>query len=563
MTNFKRYFCTFSAILLSWALLLVPDNADAQIPGLSADTAKATEAAPVWPTDSLGRRSPRGTVEGFLKAVGSQNYKNASRYLNLDSTLTSSQDSIKHAQSLQVLLETKGNIFPYSWISDQPSGTTDDSLGPDLDRIGVANLNGESFDLMLQKVKDKDGSPIWLFSSETFQRVPIDTNGKAIVPAPTLVEKLSPKVLEDNDWNGIPIAHWLAIVVLIAISYVLSVAITRAIVFVLPMVWKRARRESTAGIIQSFVLPIQLYLSVLIFVVGSRQAGISLIIRQRLNDVTLIVGLVALLLLIWQLLDFISRLVEKRLLQKGNHSGVSAVLFLRRAAKVAIVVLGVILILDTIGFDVTTWLTALGIGGIALALGTQKTVENFVGSVTLIADHPVRVGDFCRAGDIYGTIERIGMRTTQMRTNDRTIVSIPNGELSSTKIENFAPRDRMWFHPTFRLRLDTTTEQIKSLLVTLRRVMLEHPKVSNDPARVRFIEITSDAIKLEIFAYVSTDNFDEFLIVQEELLLAMMDVIKASGTGFAYPSQSLYVTDEKQPEVDSAPATGMQPKPSK
>ena len=284
MINFKRYFHTFSVVLLSWALFIAPGQANAQIPGLSADTAKAADAAPVWPTDSLGRRTPRGTVEGFLKAVGSRDYQSASRYLHLDPTLTSSEVSIKHAQALQVLLETKGNIFPYSWISDQPAGTTDDSLGPDLDRIGVANLNGESFDLMLEKVKDKDGSPVWLFSSETFKRAPIDTSGKAIVPTPTLVEKLSPKVLEDNDWNGIPIAHWLAIVVLIAISYLLSVAFTRAIVFVLPMVWKRARRESTAGIIQSFVLPIQLYLSVWIFVVGSRQAGISLIIRQRLIE---------------------------------------------------------------------------------------------------------------------------------------------------------------------------------------------------------------------------------------------------------------------------------------
>src|SRR5690606_4171885 len=126
-------------------------------------------------------------------------------------------------------------------------------------------------------------------------------------------------------------------------------------------------------------------------------------------------------------------------------------LFLRRAAKVAIVVFGTIVVLDTLGFDVTTGLAALGIGGIALALGAQKTVENFVGSVTLIADQPIRVGDFCTVSGVTGTVEQIGMRSTRIRTLCRTGVSIPNGEFSSSKIENYAHRDRFQLNQIFDL----------------------------------------------------------------------------------------------------------------
>jgi MscS family membrane protein len=201
-------------------------------------------------------------------------------------------------------------------------------------------------------------------------------------------------------------------------------------------------------------------------------------------------------------------------------------------------------VLSTFGFNVSTWLAALGIGGIALALGTQKTVENFVGSVTLIADHPVHVGDFCKAGDVVGTIEQIGMRTTRIRTGDRTVISIPNGEFSSMKIENFAPRDKFLFDPVLGLRYETTPDQIRYLLVTLRSMLYAHPKVNPDPARVRFAGFGPDALRLEFWVYINTTSNDEFLEVQEDLLLRIMDIVNASGTGLAFPSQTLYLAKD-------------------
>jgi MscS family membrane protein len=540
-------------LLICGLMLLLANSGNAQANLLQSDTSKLQDSAQVWPPDSLGRRTPRGTVEGFIRAVATQNYPSAALYLNRDSTLKKGQDSIALAKALQTLLDKNGSIYPYSWISNDPAGLQDDNLGPNQDRIGVASVKGESFDLILESTKGSDGGPLWLFSSQTIQRVPLDT---AKIKETTLVEKVSPKVLEENEWGGVPVAHWLAMLAIIVVAYFLAILITRFLVFIIPQIWIKARQESTAGIIHSFVLPIRLYLAVWIFVVASRHAGISIIVRQRLNDVTLIVGLVAFLLLLWQLLDFLTRLVERRMLHLGNQSGVSALLFLRRAAKVALVVLGVIAILRTFGFDVTTWLTALGIGGIALALGTQKTVENFVGSVTLIADHPIRVGDFCKIGDVLGTVEQIGMRTTKIRTGGRTVISIPNGELSSAKIENFAPRDRFLFAPVLGLRYETTPDQIRYLLVELRKVLYAHPKVNPDPARIRFIGFGENALNLEIFSYINTTSNDEFLEVQEDLLLRFMDIIEASGTGLAFPSQTIYfakdqgVSKEKAAEAE-------------
>lgn len=374
------------------------------------------------------------------------------------------------------------------------------------------------------------------------QRIPFQDEEEAFVP---LVSQLSPSVLEDNKWGGVPVGHWLAILLLVVVAYLLAWGIVSLALYLIRLSWYKVREEPTAGIVKAFALPLRIYFTVWIFVVASQQVGISIIVRQRFSEITLIVGVAAVLLLVWRLLDAITQFVQRRLLHRNNMAGVSALLFLRRAAKVALVVLGVITLLDSIGFDVTTGLAALGIGGIALALGAQKTVENFVGSVTLIADQPVRVGDFCKAGDVVGTVEQIGMRSTRIRTLERTIVTIPNGELSSLKIENYAHRDRFWFHPTFGLRFETTPDQIRYLLVELRSILYAHPKVDPSPARIRFVKIGADSLNLEVFAYVNAIDFDEFLEVQEDLYLRMMDVVEASGTGFAFPSQTLYIARDQ------------------
>ncbi|KAA0992434.1 mechanosensitive ion channel family protein [Dyadobacter aurulentus] len=527
--------------LLSGCLLLIflQFSALAQLPFMAGDTARP--ARPVYPPDSLGRRTPRGTVDGFLKASYQNDYKKAALYIRWDPGLRKRQSTVAQAKALQALLEVNGRIYPYSWISNEPEGKTDDNLGPNLDRIGAVTIDNESFDLILESFQDKQGNPIWLFSTQTVGRIPLNVEEPE---TSTVISDISPQFLLKNKWSGVPIAHWIATIFLLVVSYLLAMGIARLVVYLIPKIYKRGGEEPYFGVIKAFSLPAQLYLAIWFFMYWGREAGISLVVRQRFSNLTLIVGVVAVILLIWQLLDVIGIVTEKRMKRYRNQSAVSAILFVRRAFKIALVIIGVILILDTLGFDVTTGIAALGIGGIALALGTQKTVENFVGSVTIIADQPVRVGDFCKIGEITGTIERIGMRATQVRTNDRTVVTIPNGELSSLKIENYAHRERFWFHPIFYFRVETTPDQIRQLIQDLRRVLLTHPRVNPDPARVRFIEVGLMGVKIEVFAYVDTGDANVFLEIQEELLLKMMDVIAGSGTSLTLPSQTIYFTKD-------------------
>ena len=184
----------------------------------------------------------------------------------------------------------------------------------------------------------------------------------------------------------------------------------------------------------------------------------------------------------------------------------------------------------------------LGVGGLAVALAAQPTVENLIGSLSLFADKPVQTGDFCKYGGDIGTVEAIGMRSTRIRGIDRTLTTIPNGALSKMPVVNFTQRDRMLIHKVISVRYETSPDQLRYLLAKMREMLLGHPRINPDPARVRFISFGSSSLDLEVFAYAVTRDWNEFLGIQEDVLLRVMDIVEQSGTAFAFPSQTLYFT---------------------
>ncbi len=487
------------------------------------------------PDDSLGRRTPRGTVSGYFQAVSSNNYERASAYFNLKKSLQNDAQRKRLVSNLQQLLDNSGNLLPYSLLSNDFAGKLDDDLAPEIDVIGTMKVDGEEVKLYVENTAKSGEAPMWLISSSTINLI---SSAKAIDELP--LDKLLPSYLEETVMGGVPIGHWIAIIVMIVLAYYAAKIVFILLIWILKIVWKKSATDPIEGIVKALALPFQIYLGLWLFVILSQEIGISIIVRQKLSNISMIVGIVAFLLLLWRLTDFISGVSRRKMNQHGRVSAVSIILFLRRFIKVAIIVFGVIIILGTIGFDVTAGIAALGIGGIALALGAQKSVENFVGSVTLIADQPIRVGDFCTAAGITGTVEQIGMRSTRIRTQNRTLVTIPNGEFSSASIENFAHRDKFLMKTLLGLRYETTPDQIRFLLVEIRKILYSHPMVNNDPARVRFVSLGSSSLDLEVFVYINAPDYDTFLEVQEDIYLRIMDTVASSGTDFAFPSQTLY-----------------------
>ncbi|MDX1412442.1 MAG: mechanosensitive ion channel, partial [Nitrospirales bacterium] len=196
----------------------------------------------------------------------------------------------------------------------------------------------------------------------------------------------------------------------------------------------------------------------------------------------------------------------------------------------------VILGAQIIGIPLVPVIAGLGVGGLALALSAQPTVENFIGGVTLFADRPVRLGDMVQFGDKFGEVEEIGVRSTRIRTLDRTLVTVPNAEFSKLHLENFTQRDKILFHPRIRLRLDTSPDQLRYILVEIRKLLYAHPKVLQDPARIRFVEFGTYSLDFEVFAYINVFNYGEYLEIAEDLYLHIMELLAQAGTGLAVPT---------------------------
>jgi MscS family membrane protein len=203
---------------------------------------------------------------------------------------------------------------------------------------------------------------------------------------------------------------------------------------------------------------------------------------------------------------------------------------------------------DRLGMPVYGIVAGLGVGGLAIALAARPSVENLIGGMSLFADKPIRIGDFCKYGDTQGTVEAIGLRSSRIRGVDRTVTTIPNAAMARMPIVNLTQRDRMLLKAVIGLRCETTPEQLRYLLVKLRELLLSHPRVHPEPARARFIGFGASSLDIEVFAYVTTRESAEFLGIQEDILLRIMDIVEESGAALAFPSQTLYLGRDQGPD---------------
>ncbi|PZO87878.1 MAG: mechanosensitive ion channel protein MscS, partial [Micavibrio aeruginosavorus] len=400
-----------------------------------AATAEETAAEPAPPPiDSIGRSSPRGLVEGFLNAIGNENFEKAAQYLDMGA-ISDRQKSIKGpklAQDLQTLLDRGGWLSPSAMLSSAREGEMDgDDPETDMtDIIGGIQTATGTIDILGERVTNKDGNQIWLISKATLDQIP----SLLTVSAKTdpVINSILPDYLLQHKWGGAPAGHWIAVAFLLVISYSMAWFLMTGLLALIKKVWKKRCNVSGVHILDTLRLPLSLYSAVWIFGLSAFFLDISVLVRHHVTQLNVIVAWLAIAIFLWRLIDVFTETAQRRIGSTARFYGFSSILyFFRRLIKIAFGVLVLFIILDNMGVDVTAGLAALGIGGIALALGAQKTLENFIGSLAIVIDQPVHIGDYCKIGGVAGTVEDIGMRSTRLRTNDRTLVTIPNGDLSN------------------------------------------------------------------------------------------------------------------------------------
>ncbi|RCS25629.1 mechanosensitive ion channel family protein [Phyllobacterium salinisoli] len=245
--------------------------------------------------------------------------------------------------------------------------------------------------------------------------------------------------------------------------------------------------------------------------------------------------------ILWHLIGNMAESYRTRWEIPGYHE--TLISLLTGVARVAVIITAFLLLAKVFAIPYEHVLAGLGIGGLAVALAAQPTLQNFLSGLTLYADRPVSVGDFCKFDDTFGTVEHIGMRSTRVRSLDRTVISVPNSEFSDMKIENYARRDRIRFKTTLQLRYETTADQLRYVLAQLRQLLIAHPRVVEDP-HIRFVGFGEYSLDVEIIAYIRTAEHAEFLAIREDILMHIMKIMDDAGAQFAFPSSVEYAADD-------------------
>lgn len=493
-----------------------------------------TYAADGPPKDPFKRESPQSSVAGFIESYHAGDFEKARRYLNLRSLPTGQRqsDGIRLTKDLGKILERDAQ-FEVAGMSTNPLGDVQDKLPPEREHVASFDLKGNKAEIQLERITLYSGLPIWVFSSESLALVPQLVRATS----DSAIERILPAELSNWTFFDMALWRWIALLLIIAILAICSGLFVRLVLSVVDYVLKRWR-PLNRELLNAFSGPLRLLLFVSVFDNGVDAIGVTPKVHVFVDRTASMLYFGGLFWLSAILVDLALLRLRKVLQARHETFSHSVLPLMGRVLKITILVFTVAAILSTWGYNTNTLLAGLGVGGIAVALAAQKTIENFFGGVSVIGDSTVRVGDVCKFGDRTGTVEEIGLRSIRVRSPERTVVNVPSGQFSSMIVENFTLRDKMMFHLMLNLRRDTTPDQVRTLLEVLRDILTNHPKVEIGNMPVRFVGVGTYSLDIELSAFILTLNGDEFLLTQQDLLLRILDAVKSAGTSLALPTQA-------------------------
>jgi MscS family membrane protein len=534
---------SFASVLLSVSVLMT-HTLVAQIPGITSAPSSAPQQE--QPADPLGRTTPRGTIAAFIRAVNREDMVSAARYMQVTESQRRNTGTL--ARDLKDLMDRYFSQAVTS-ISDSPDGALDDGLPTDRERIGPLTVGATQADITLVRVTDPQAGRVWLISSETLAQVP----ALHASIARTWIERVMPSPLVSRGLLGISLAHWVVLTASIVVPLVLLALLSSAFVlFARRLVTNPSRRHDLDNWYAAIRWPAIAVFALLVHAAVMRYLGFPLAFRIAYSHVELVAAVIVVTWLLRRILTLGFARARSMVWGRDTTSTRSLMLLGERLIQALVVVIAVIAILTIVGVNTKTALAGLGIGGIAIALGAQKTVENLLGGVFLLSDRALAVGDTCMISNRLGVVEDITLRSVRLRTLDQTLVSVPAGVLAQAGIENFASREKILVQTVLRLRYGTSAQQLQRILDGVRERLATNPKIEKRSARIRLVNFGERALELELFAYVLTADFAEFLAVREGLLLDVASLVEMAGSAFAQPTEFIYT--DGTPVSDAAPA---------
>lgn len=502
--------------------------------------------------DQLKRDTPKSSFYNFLEHSRRKDYVSAAKYL--DMTLFkkngSKIQSLDLARQLVYIIDRSLELDQLK-LSESVNGFEQDGLAKDTDLIGTFEVDRHQHILFMTKHLESNVH-VWKFSSKSLQDVP------------ELYEKLShksvtsylPKALKNIEFLTLQLWQWIMLAIglflFLPASHYISLYLLKFVPLILNIPPMYVQTEAYHGLRR----PLMISIYTILLITLSRFLHLTLVIANTFSIICYTSFAFSLLAFLFKSIDILSTAFKATLDSRKMIAASSVVPLTRRFFKIILVFITALLLLRLYDVNITALLAGLGVGGIAVALAAQKSLENLFSGVALMTDQPVRVGDLCRFDDKIGRIEDIGIRSTRIRTLDRSVVIIPNREFSQMKLENLTQKDKMKFETVLQITYQTSSDQLRFVLLKLRELMLSHPKVlQDDKLRVRFDGFGSSSLDIRVFVHVNSTDWCEFLAIKEDLLLRIIDIVEASGCEFAYPTTTLYTNSgTKKPRDKTAEA---------
>ncbi|WP_437972341.1 mechanosensitive ion channel family protein [Sorangium sp. So ce260] len=530
------------ALLGASAGELAPPPAPSAPPLASAESGVDPEAFPVAPD------SPRASMRHFFELSRAGDYAEAARYLDLPPRA----DGAALAQRLKAVLD-RHIWLDVETLSPHPQGDAQDNLGAGVEQLGKIPTRTGSQPVRLVRRTTPDGVR-WIFSRATVERV---DEWYARLEDRWLRDHLPPALLRPGprellwwQWLALPVlalAGWLVGAVL---SFLLRALLRRLVV----------RTESTLddALLEGTRGPLTFAAALLAIEAALPWLGLYLPAEEFLDKVVRAGIFIAVFWFALRAIDAVGGRLLAAPATRDNPAARSLVPLMGRIAKVSIVIVGAIAVLSELGYPVASLIAGLGIGGVALALAAQKTVENLFGSVSIGIDRPFQVGDFVKVDALLGTVESIGLRSTRIRTLDRTLVTIPNGKLADLQIESYTARDRMRLACVLSLVHETTPEQLRAVIDGCERALRAHPMIWPDDVVVRFVGVGPSSLDVEVMAWFQTSDFGEFRNIRQEMLITFLEIVGSAGSRLAHPTQTLHVATRggERPRPEAAEGGG-------
>ncbi len=525
--------------IIGWVLLLVATRSGLA-PALAAGEGggAAVETASKAPSDPYGRETPRSMQIRLFNALGSGDAGEVRPYI--EGADAGTEESTDEVRAFMLALDRYGELAQRLSVSIDPEGDLGDGLAADLEEIGTLALPEGTVPILARRVEQQDGPAVWQVSAETLGAVQRQDLAADIASGDDIG-------IDRTIFLGAPLSVWIMI---IGGGLALSAAILlglNALFGRLGLNRQGARRPLPALLIAAFP-PLVLMGVYMALERLAEPLGASLLERASIERFASIAVGGGFIWLAWRLAGVINRLLVDWSRRREQPAWIGLSNFITRLFRLGLVVVAIAAFLATFAIDVTTGLAALGIGGIALALGARKAVEDIVGSVMILADKPVRIGDRCRVGGVEGDVIDIGMRSTRIQTLDRTLMTIPNNSFASENIENLTLRDRYFVEQRFTLSYETAPEQLEQVLRTTRETLQADPAYIPTSSPVRFEGFAPSGFELLIRCCLTRKTHAEGRLLEERILLELLRRFAAMGVRIVPSTQRIEWDDIPAPQ---------------